>query len=128
MANHGTLKNTHIVSSITMVTPEYHFFSFFYYYVVIKFKCLFIDLCLFYSISSCTCMIIMTSYTVIYMFLNVLLIVSGSYITVHTCTISLCIEGKTKCTRGVISEQSISNVYIQWLMIILWLVYPRECS
>ena len=94
-------------SSITMVTPEYHFFSFFYYYVVIKFKCLFIDLCLFYSISSCTCMIIMTSYTVIYMFLNVLLIVSGSYITCIHVQSHYVLKGKLSVEGG----SSASRVY-----------------
>ena len=73
-------------SSITMVTHECDFFPFFFYYVVIQFKffCLFIDICLYYSTSYCTCMTMMTNYTVIYMYLNMLLIFSGvcsSYIT-----------------------------------------------
>ena len=96
-------------SSITMVTHECHFFLFFYYYVVIKFKFvyLFIDICLYYSTSSCTCMIIMTNYTVIYMFLNLLLIVSGSYIT--------CIHVQSHYVlKGKLSEEggsSASRVY-----------------
>ena len=56
-------------------------FPFFFYDVVIQFKflCLFIDICLYYSTSSCTSMIMITNYTVIYMYLNmhILLIFSS---------------------------------------------------
>ena len=126
MANHGTLKNTHIISSITMVTPEYHFFSFFYYYVVIKFKCLF-NRPMSFLLNKFLHM--HDHNDKLYCHIHVLERAFNSQwllYYVHTCTISLCIEGKTKCRRGVISEQSISNVYIQWLMIILWLVYPSR--
>ena len=100
-----------------MVTHECDFFLSFFHYVVIQFifLCLFIDICLYYSTSSCTCMIMMTNYTVIYMYLNMLLIFSGvrgSYITCIHVQSHYVLKGKLSEEGGAISEQSISNLYI----------------
>ena len=114
-------------SSITMVTHECDFFSlfpFFFYYVVIQFKflCLFINISLYYSTSSCTCMIMMTNYTVIYMYLNSLLLFSGVCSSCIMCIqvqSHYVLKGKLSEEGGVISQQSISNLYRLWLIIIL---------